>query len=263
MKPFIKWAGGKRWLTDRPDFEVPDFRGRYIEPFVGGAAVFFYLRPARAVLSDINPRLIETYRAVAARPELVARHLRHHHRAHSLENYYSERARKRKSPAARAAQFLYLNRTCWNGLYRENLKGEFNVPIGNKTAVYDESEDFAYIATALNKARILCQDFEDTINDAGAGDFVFIDPPYTTAHNVNGFIKYNQRIFSWQDQCRLQAAAFAARDRGARVIVTNANHASILDLYKDAKETSILDRRSVISGVIAGRKSTTELLIKL
>jgi DNA adenine methylase len=163
----------------------------------------------------------------------------------------------------RAAQFLYLNRTCWNGLYRENLRGEFNVPIGTKSSVYDEDENFELLSETLGGAQILCQDFETTIALATAGDLVFIDPPYTTAHNLNGFVKYNQKIFSWADQHRLSVAACEAKDRGATVLITNAHHSSIEELYKGAKEISVLDRPSVISGRASGRKSTAELLIRL
>lgn len=263
MKPFIKWAGGKRWLTEKLDLQIPKFEGQYIEPFFGGGAVFFHLCPKQAIIADVNERLIETYRMIAAQPHDVMRELQRYQRVHSHEYYYAERARQRRVPAKRAAQFLYLNRTCWNGLYRENLRGEFNVPIGTKSTIYDENEDFHEISRVLNSARILCQDFETTLALASEGDFVFIDPPYTTAHNVNGFIKYNQRIFSWQDQQRLRKAAGQAKDRGAYVLVTNAHHASIEDLYQGASQISILDRRSVISGSSAGRKPTTELLIRL
>lgn len=263
MTPFLKWAGGKRWLVARDDFEIPAFEGKYIEPFLGGGAVFFHLQPAEALLADANRRLINTYAAIAESPAKVSRLLRAHQAAHSPEHYYRERGRERTTSVARAAQFLYLNRTCWNGLYRENLKGEFNVPIGTKTAIFDEAEDFDGISLALTTATLRCQDFEATVDQADDGDFLFVDPPYTTAHNMNGFVKYNQKIFSWSDQERLRAAVQRAKERGAVVYVTNAHHASIVALYAGADEITPLNRGSVISGLATGRGKTAELLIKV
>jgi DNA adenine methylase len=263
VKPFVKWAGGKRWLLDRPDFAIPEYSGRYIEPFLGGGAVFFHLRPMSALLADINSRLVETYKAIVDDPIGVRDELRRHHELHSLTYYYQERARKRRSPKGRAGQFLYLNRTCWNGLYRENLRGEFNVPIGTKLDVYDPEENFKEFSEALAGAEIYCQDFEETLLQAGSGDFVFIDPPYTTAHNINGFVKYNQKIFKWDDQMRLRDAAIAAKRRGAHVYMTNADHSSVVSLYAGVGEIIRLERSSVISGGTKGRRVTAELLIRL
>jgi len=261
MKPVIKWAGGKRWLIDHQDFQVPEISGRYIEPFFGGGAVFFHLRPNKAILSDTNSRLIETYQALAETPGVVKKKLKAYQAKHSKEYYYSERSRIRTSLTGRAAQFLYLNRTCWNGLYRENLSGKFNVPIGTKTKIFDETEDFYEIANALKNAEIISQDFELTLERAKDGDFVFIDPPYTTAHNTNGFLKYNQKIFDWDDQIRLRDAAYRARNRGAYVYITNAEHQSIYQLYSGAAKITVLNRASIISGMVDGRRKTSELLI--
>lgn len=261
IKPFLKWAGGKRWLADRDDFEAPSRYNRYIEPFLGGGAIYFSLLPPRAILSDINPRLIELYKVIKASPEELSDLLKQHHQCHSKEYYYETRSSSFDCIVSRAAQFLYLNRACWNGLYRENLKGEFNVPIGTKTAIYLEGEDFAAISVALANAQISCCDFEATINNAGEGDFLFVDPPYTTAHNFNGFVKYNQKIFTWEDQVRLKDSVVRAAARGAMVMVTNADHASVSELYSDIGSQSRVSRASVISGRASGRQATTELLI--
>ena len=219
MKPFIKWAGGKRWLVGEAGFSLPEFDGRYIEPFLGGGAVFFHTLPDSAILSDANSRLIETYNAIKSDWQRVYSALQQMQRDHSKEYYYIERARKRRTPYSRAAQFLYLNRTCWNGLYRENLKGEFNVPIGTKSKVIFENEDFSEISIALRDAEVICCDFEETIDRAGRGDLIFADPPYTVAHNLNGFVKYNQNIFSWSDQERLRDCLCSAASRGAQVVL--------------------------------------------
>lgn len=262
IKPFLKWAGGKRWLAERPDFRIPQYSGRYIEPFLGGGAIFFSTAPARAILSDLNPKLVELYHTIRDEPATVSALLQFHQQAHCKEHYYETRSAKFTSAAERAAQFLYLNRSCWNGLYRENLKGEFNVPIGTKTTIWCESDDFSAVSAALQQADIRCSDFEATIDEAGAGDFLFVDPPYTTAHNFNGFVKYNQKIFSWQDQVRLRDSVVRASSRGAKVVVTNADHGSVSELYNDVGRHDRVSRASVISGKASGRQATTELLIR-
>lgn len=260
LRPFIKWAGGKRWLLDSAQLKLPTFQGRYIEPFLGGGAIFFHLAPKQAILSDINSRLIETYSAVRSNWTWVERELKRMQALHSKDFYYAERDRMRRTPHTRAAQFLYLNRTCWNGLYRENLAGKFNVPIGTKTQVVMPDDDFASASTVLQNADLRTCDFEDTLQEAVAGDLVFLDPPYTTAHNTNGFIKYNQKIFSWDDQIRLCRAAEAAASRGAKVVLTNADHKTIRDLYASIGEPEIVSRASVISANASARGRTTEVL---
>lgn len=260
IKPFLKWAGGKRWLLDRPEFRVPEYTGTYIEPFLGGGAVYFAHRPRRAIISDANPRLIETYCAIRADWRAVLDELSLHQARHNSDYYYDIRAEKYSSQASRAAQFLYLNRTCWNGLYRENLKGEFNVPIGTKSSVIFEDDDFGAVSAALQGAEILNSDFEEVIARAAEGDLIFVDPPYTVAHNLNGFIKYNQKIFSWDDQVRLCDSLIRAKGRGARIMITNASHSSIRDLYRDFGEPIEIERRSVISGTPKNRVQTSELL---
>lgn len=181
-------------------------------------------------------------------------------KTHSADFYYEERKRQRTRPHTRAAQFLYLNRTCFNGLYRENLSGQFNVPIGTKTQVVLPDDDFEGASETLQTAKLVVSDFEDIILDAGKGDLVFLDPPYTTAHNKNGFVKYNQKIFSWDDQIRLKKAVGAAASRGAKILLTNADHESIHDLYNDLGTPQIVSRLSVISGRSSARGTTTEVL---
>ena len=260
LKPFLKWAGGKRWLVGSKQFRVPEFDGRYIEPFLGGGAVYFHLCPASALLSDVNARLVELYQVVRDSPDLLRRSLRELQNSHSESFYYEERARKRVKPHTRAAQFLYLNRTCWNGLYRENRQGQFNVPIGTKSAIYDAGEDWQSFSNLLSGAELIASDFEQTIDKAEKGDFVFADPPYTTAHNNNGFVKYNQDIFSWDDQERLRNALLSAVRRGVKVMLTNADHESIHDLFDSDFEYRSISRSSIISGVRSGRGMTSEAL---
>ncbi len=260
MKPFIKWAGGKRWLIDSEKIQLPDYHGRYIEPFLGGGAVFFHTAPKRAILSDVNPNLINVYRAIKSDWRAVEAELKKLHKLHSKSFYYSERDRERRFPHSKAAQFLYLNRTCFNGLYRENLAGKFNVPIGTKTQVIMPDDDFALASKTLKEADIRCCDFSETLKFSREGDLVFLDPPYTTAHNSNGFVKYNQKMFNWDDQVRLRECVEAALSRGAKIVMTNADHRTIHELYSGLGEPQIVSRSSVISGNSSSRGSTTEAL---
>lgn len=262
VQPFLKWAGGKRWLVKNHAELFPPTFNNYIEPFLGSGAVFFHLQPKRAVLSDANGRLIETYQAIKNNYKLVEKHLGVHQRLHSKEHYYETRARLFQSKFTRAAQFIYLNRTCFNGLYRENKKGVFNVPIGTKTNVLLSTDNFEQIAEILETVDLEAQDFEKTISKAGYGDLVFLDPPYTVAHNLNGFVKYNQKIFSWDDQVRLRKSAVSAAERGAIVIMTNADHDSLRELHARSNIES-LARASVIGGVNSNRGKTSELLIRI
>lgn len=223
--------------------------------------MFFSATPPHALLSDTNARLIETYEALKSDWRSVVRILGKHHKQHSYEYYYAERAKTTGTPASKAARFIYLNRSCWNGLYRVNRKGEFNVPIGTKDWVLSPSDNFPAVAAALSVADLACCDFEVTINRAEEGDLIFADPPYTVAHNFNGFVKYNETIFSWSDQERLAKSLSKAIGRGVNVVATNANHPSVTELYQDFAELRTLTRASVISGQNKGRQSTTELLI--
>tara|TARA_R110002020_G_scaffold376780_2_gene587846 strand:+ start:145 stop:945 length:801 start_codon:yes stop_codon:yes gene_type:complete len=262
LKPFLKWAGGKRWLIASDQFRPPAFAGRYIEPFLGGGAVFFHLQPKLAVLSDLNERLVETYVIIRDDVGRLIEKITEHHELHSKDYYYEIRSMRPSEKLERAAQFIYLNRACWNGLYRVNLKGEFNVPIGTKNWILSDSDNFQATSAALQDAIILSSDFEGTIDLATEGDMVFIDPPYTTAHNFNGFVKYNENIFSWDDQIRLAEAIRRAAQRGASVLSTNADHTSVRNLYEDFAQVRSISRASVISGQIKGRQGVTELLIQ-
>lgn len=259
--PFLKWAGGKRWLADGYGDLFPRTFHRYIEPFLGGGSIYFWLRPKNALLSDSNFDLISTYRAIRDNWRAIEKILARHHANHCSTYYYGERSRRRISAAEKAAQFIYLNRTCWNGLYRVNLKGDFNVPIGTKSAVLMDADNFCGVARLLKGARLEWRDFEDTIFEAGSGDFLYVDPPYTVNHNYNGFLKYNEKIFSWKDQMRLRDAVVAAINRGASVVVSNADHKSIRELYAGIGKHHKVRRKSVISGSASGRGAVKELLV--
>ena len=263
LDPFLKWAGGKRWLARSSKWLFPATYDRYVEPFLGGGAIFFSEQPDSASLSDANPRLIATYQALKEDWEAVYAHLSEYAAHHSDAFYYEARGTARSEPAAEAARFIYLNRTCWNGLYRVNLKGEFNVPRGSKTRVLMDTDDFGGVASALSSATLAVRDFEVALAEAGQGDFVFLDPPYTVAHNNNGFLKYNETIFSWSDQERLKEAALSAASRGASVLVLNAKHSSVEELYSGIGRHHTVSRHSVISAASGHRKGVQEIAIQI
>ena len=260
--PFLKWAGGKRWFVKNHLDKAPKTFGTYFEPFLGGASMFFALSPNNAILSDFNSNLINCYQAIKEEPNTVYQYLIQHHLLHNKEYYYEIRTTQFENRFQRAAQFIYLNRTCWNALYRVNLKGQFNVPIGTKTNVILDTDDFTRISNLLKNVNLVSCDFEKTINKAKENDFIFVDPPYTVKHNNNGFVKYNETMFSWEDQIRLSQALKRAHSRGANFLMTNAYHQSVIDLYQNDFQLSKVSRHSVIASESTRRGLYDELLVK-
>jgi DNA adenine methylase len=262
IEPFLKWPGGKRWLVSQHANFLPVRYERYIEPFLGGGAVFFRVAPSSSILSDANVELINAYRCIRRDPLGLDQVLAKFQRKHSDEFYYRMRATKPTEPMARAARFVYLNRTCFNGMYRVNREGQFNVPIGTKQAISYPPGYLEQVARHLRGANLRAMDFEETLDLAKEGDFVFVDPPYTVMHNNNGFIKYNAKLFSWNDQMRLASAVKRAARRGASILLSNADHSDVRTLYDGFGEHHQIGRSSVLSGMAEGRRSTTELLIR-
>lgn len=260
-QPFLKWAGGKRWLAERLAPAFASLEGTYREPFVGSGAVFFRYVPERAALSDANAELIECYLQIKSDPVGVELALAALAQKAPDKDYYEIRRSRPRTSNARVARFLYLNRTCWNGLYRVNLKGDFNVPRGTKNDIILPTDDFSAISNALTNADLKVADFAENIDAAVAGDLIFADPPYTVAHNTNGFVKYNQTIFSWADQKRLAERLIAAADRGVTVIATNADHPEVKELYEAFPYSLSLSRSSVIAASATNRRITTELFV--
>ena len=203
MIPLLKWPGGKRWFVAHHKALLPSTYNRYFEPFLGGGSVFFHLQPKLAVLGDTNSELIAAYRAMKRNRKSLAILLEAHQRLHSAEHYYRVRDMIPDDRIERAARTFYLNRTCFNGIYRVNLNGKFNVPVGTRASVLRDTDDFAAAARLLMTAELRVSDFEPLIEEAREEDLVFVDPPYTVQHNNNGFVKYNESLFRWSDQERL------------------------------------------------------------
>lgn len=259
-KPFLRWAGGKSWLARRLDDLFGQIKfSRYHEPFLGGGAVFFS-RPVgtSAALSDKNGALIETYEAVRNNPERIIREMEG--LSNTSEDYYKIRSSKPKCRFQRAAHFIYLNQTSFNGLYRVNLNGEYNVPFGSRSKPFLDPQAIRDGARRLQSASLHARDFMDSLDDVARGDFVFIDPPYTVSHNKNGFIKYNQSLFSLSDQHRLAEFTRLVSERGASYILTNAAHATVDEIFGGCGKPIELGRASLIGGRDAKRGSTTEYL---
>jgi DNA adenine methylase len=256
MAPLLKWPGGKRRLVQFILPLVPRKFNHYYEPFLGSGAVFFALRPTKAFLSDRNPDLISTYRQVRDNPLAVIKELRK--LRNTEKNYYAIRSANPKSDPQKAARLIYLSTLSFNGIHRVNLRGAFNVPYGFKTHLTPCEPNRIHAASeVLRRTEIECQDFEVAVANAKKGDVVYLDPPYTTAHANNGFLKYNAKIFTWDDQKRLAEIAHELAKRGCSVIISNADHYSIRRLYKDFKVLEI-DRYSVIAASGKFRRRITE-----
>lgn len=256
--PLIKWAGGKRRLLAKVRQFLPGDFNRYYEPFLGSGALFFSLLPRVARLSDANRELIEMYIEVRDNVESLIGALRR--LRNSEEGYYRVRAAAPRTGPGKAARLIYLCTLSFNGIYRQNLRGEFNVPYGYKTHLkhYDTAR-LREASRRLQGREILNEDFERAVEGARAGDLIYFDPPYTVAHGNNGFVKYNAKIFSWDDQERLARTALRLRRLGCHVIVSNADHPSIHELYPEFDMHEI-ERFSVMSASSEFRRPVRECL---
>lgn len=262
LPPFLKWPGGKRWLMSKYSCCFPKHFCHFYEPFLGGGAAFFYLNPTSATLSDVNRELISLYQVMRDNPIELAQAMKEHQQKHSKEYYYQIRGAQYDDLIQEASRFLYLNRMCYNGMYRVNRTGQFNVPIGTKTNCIYDIQRFQEYAERLKNTEIINCDFEDVISRAGQGDLIFADPPYTVRHNQSCFIKYNETLFTWNDQERLLEALISAKKRGAVVIATNVNFESLKQLYIDSGFfVQVLERYSTISGKAEKRCKQEELII--
>ncbi len=260
VKPFLRWAGGKSWflkylyqITSNIQFN------NYHEPFLGSGAVFMHLRPQKkAFLSDLNSELIETFVAVRDDVEKIIMELIQF--SNTQEDYYKIRESKFNTKYKRAARFIYLNQTSFNGIYRVNLNGIYNVPFGYRTKDFCEPENLRAFSNLLQTTVIETADFNILIGRVGKDDLVFLDPPYTVSHNNNGFIKYNQKLFSLDDQYRLSTLIDHIKDIGAYYILTNAAHHVIEEIFDKGDRKMKLKRASLIGGQNAVRGKFEEVI---
>lgn len=259
--PFLKWPGGKRWALQTV---VPIIRryltGRYVEPFLGGGAIFFALAPEKALLSDLNPELMNVYQMTKRHPRALINRLKA--LPVSEEEYLRIRNSEGGSAVERAVRFMYLNRTCFSGVYRVNRTGQFNVPYGGgerTPAVLWERRLVVNASQLLANADLRTGDFEGALDESRFGDVVYCDPTYTVAHDVNGFVRYNERNFAWSDQERLSKAISRAAKRRVTILLSNAHHPSIRAVFP-APRRLLLNRQSTVSSVTAGRRMVAEYL---
>jgi DNA adenine methylase len=213
-------------------------------------------------IADSNVELINAYRCIKSDYQSLEDELNDMQGKHSEKFYYKTRSEDPPDRLQRAARFIYLNRTCFNGMYRVNKDGKFNVPIGTKSTVAFERGYLKTIAETLKNTTLRHFDFEKTLALAQPGDFAFIDPPYTVMHNNNGFNKYNAKLFSWEDQVRLAKAVKRTAERGVFILLSNADHLDVRALYENFGEHIQVGRASVLSGEPAGRRATTELIVR-
>ena len=250
--PFVKWVGGKGRLLSqlRPFLPRGIERLRHVEPFVGGGALFFARRPSRALLTDINPSLIGTYTAIRDDVGAVIDGLADLAAKHSKDRYYEVRARYNERrgvrTAKRAAMFIYLNKTCFNGLHRVNRKGEFNVPVGAYKNPRILNEDALLAASdALRGANLACSPFESLLEHAKPGDFIYFDPPYEPVSRTANFTSYAQNGFAQEDQIRLRDTFKALDRRGCKMMLSNSDVPFIRDIYASFDVTTVAAPRAI------------------
>ncbi|MBE9136851.1 DNA adenine methylase [Nodosilinea sp. LEGE 07088] len=251
-RPFLKWAGGKGRLLGQYEPFLPTAIDTYYEPFLGGGAVFFHLagRMQRAVLGDINPELVNVYCYVRDQVESLLLHLWEHQRRHSVDYYYQVRQQHNlRSPLERAARLIYLNKTCYNGLYRENSQGHFNVPIGKyKSPNICDPLLLRAASAALQKAEIRTFSFETLLSRSlSSRDFVYFDPPYHPISPTSSFTSYSRYGFSRDDQQALAHVFSTLAARGQRVMLSNSDCEFIRDLYQGFNLQPILAARAINS----------------
>ncbi|MEG4351185.1 DNA adenine methylase [Microcoleus sp. LAD1_D3] len=241
-RPFLKWAGGKTRLIGQYQPYFPEKFTTYYEPFLGGGAVFFYLaqqHPAlQAVLTDINPELINAYRCVRDKVEELILLLEEHQLEHTKDNkdyYYWVRSRSYKTDTEKAARLIYLNKTCYNGLYRENSKGEFNVPIGRyKNPNICQADLLRSVSSLLARAQIEVRKFDEILDFATSSqDFVYFDPPYYPISATSNFTAYSRDNFKESEQVKLRDIFAELAERGVTVMLSNSNCDFIDKIYSD------------------------------
>lgn len=265
--PFVKWAGGKRRVMEHLLKRLPDNFNTYYEPFVGGGALFFELSNtwrsalSKSVLSDSNSDLIHAYQAIKNNPEPLIKRLELHAELHNEEYYYQVRSQHNlQDPLDVAARLMYLNKTCFNGLWRVNSRGEFNVPIGRyKNPNIIQRENIARVSAVLDGVGIHNRNYKEI--KPCSGDFVYFDPPYHPL-DVNSFTKYSKDGFSEEDQVKLRDLALRLNSEGVSVMLSNSNAQFILDIYgRPEFKIDIINAPRTISSSAKARKPVGEVLV--
>ncbi len=268
LSPVLKWAGGKRQLLNEI---VPliQTRGTYIEPFLGGGAVLFSYQPKRAVVNDYNAELVNVYGVVKSNPEALIGELEIHSQKNSEAYYYEIREYDRKdsyktmSPLEKAARILYLNKTCYNGLYRVNASGQFNAPYGKYKNPNIVNAPVIRAMSAYfneNDITLLQGDYKDALKRARRGSFVYLDPPYMPVSHSSSFTGYTHNGFGYQQQQELKKECDKLREKGIRFLQSNSDCPAIRELYKDYTIITVQAKRAINSNA-AKRREINEVLI--
>ena len=269
-KPFVKWAGGKRQIIDKLKKFIPNEFNTYYEPFVGGGALLFELAPKNAVINDSNSELMNVYNVLCNEEKFkkMCKVLNSYETNHNEEFFYDIRNKDRNkntfnklSDYTRAARTIYLNKACFNGLYRVNSKNEFNVPFGKKEKVNTyEGNNLITISMylTLNDIKIMNTDFEEAVSTAKKGDFVYFDPPYDSDTNI--FNSYTEDGFGKNEQARLARVFKELDEKGVYVMLSNYNTTLINELYKDYN-INIIEAKRNISANSSKRGKVEEVII--
>ncbi|MBD5487204.1 MAG: DNA adenine methylase [Lachnospiraceae bacterium] len=257
MGPFVKWAGGKNQLLDKLHNRVPNSYGTYYEPFIGGGALLLNERPKKAIISDVNEQLINIYLQLKADPRAVIREVKRLDEGICDKDYYlvtreayNKKIQAHELDAECAALMIWINKHCFNGLYRVNGKGLFNVPYNNKqTGNSIDEANLMSIGYFLKNSNvdILCQDFEITCDSAQAGDFVYFDSPYIPVSETANFTDYTKDGFTYEDHVRLAELYKRLADRGVKVMLSNHDVPLVYELYDGFKIENVDVRRSINS----------------
>lgn len=264
-KPFVKWAGGKRQLINLLIDNLPAEYDTYIEPFIGGGALLFEVMPNKAVINDINEELINAYKVIRDNLTELIYSLKQHKNEESY--YYKVRSLSPEylSPVERASRFIYLNKTCFNGLYRENSKGQFNVPFGKyKNPVIVDEENLKLVSDYLNSAdiEIYNTDYKEICKLAKEGDFVYLDPPYYPLTKTASFTKYNKHDFTEQDHLELREVFEELNKKGCYVMLSNSNTEFVKELYRGYNIWEIEASRFINCKGDKRGKAKVEILVK-
>lgn len=270
-KPFVKWAGGKRQILNRLMDMLPNNYGTYYEPFLGGGALFFYIlrhKPShRYCVSDLNQELIFTYEVIRDHVDELIELLNGHADTfrNSKEYYYRVRSQSPDTPVEKAARMIFLNKTCYNGLYRVNSKNEFNVPIGsyvNPRIVHEDNLRSISKILNSNNITIQCNDFEETVQHAERGDMIYFDPPYQPINSTSSFTQYTRYGFSYEELKRLSGVCESLHNAGCSVMISNSDMDVVEQLFSnDIWHVKRVGTARAINSVGTKRVGHQELLI--
>jgi len=272
-KPFVKWAGGKRQLIPILSENLPQTMGTYFEPFLGGGALLFYILSERTGqkcgISDLNSDLVLTYITIRDKPDELINSLKNHAKNYQKDSksyFYSIRESNPRRAVEKTSRLLFLNRTCFNGLYRVNSKGKFNVPLGrytNPNIVNEENIHSVSQVLHSRKVSIKCRDFESVLDEAKKDDLVYFDPPYQPVSSTANFTSYTHKSFTYEDLKRLAKLCLKLDSKGCKVMLSNSNSQDVAEMFaeKQWRLKKIKANRSINSNS-KKRTGHFELLIK-